>query len=407
MSCRVARKSESRSRVPCSSPAELLVLDEPTNHLDLEGIAFLEQTLAERRGAFVVVSHDRRFLDTVCTSIVEVEAARVTRYPGNYSAFREQQDRELKTALREYAKQQDFVQKEMAYIRKHMGSRWTAQAKGRLKRLSRVQLLAKPKTSQARMKLDLGGAKGLSGQCVLEAEGLAMRFDGQSEPLWEGLDLRVFHGDRVCLLGRNGTGKTTLLAALAGRIQVKAGRIERAKLLRIGFFSQQMEDLPTSGTVLSSFMALVPQWTEGECRDHLALFVFRGDDVEKEVATLSGGEKRRLCLARLIVQPFDICFFDEPTNHLDIATREALEDALANYSGTIVVVSHDRWFVSRVVQQIFELRGDGIVRPQRGHRRLRTEPRRAPPRRRRHPQAGTSRTSPRRGVARRRQRLEQ
>ena len=342
-------------------PAELLVLDEPTNHLDLEGIAFLEQTLAERRGAFVVVSHDRRFLDTVCTSIVEVDSARVTRYPGNYSAFREQQDRELKTAMREYAKQQDFVQKEMAYIRKHMGSRWTAQAKGRLKRLSRLQLLAKPKTSRARMRLDLGSAKGLSGQCVIEADGLAKTFDGQSDPLWHDLDLRVFHGDRVALLGRNGSGKTTLLATLAGRQQASSGKIERAKLLRIGFFSQQMEDLPTTGTVLSTFMALVPQWTEGECRDHLALFVFRGDDVDKDVTTLSGGEKRRLCLARLIVQPFDICFFDEPTNHLDIATREALEEALADYKGTIVVVSHDRWFVSRVVRQVYELRSDRIV----------------------------------------------
>ncbi|MCA8968973.1 MAG: ABC-F family ATP-binding cassette domain-containing protein [Planctomycetes bacterium] len=342
-------------------PAELLILDEPTNHLDLEGIAFLEDWLEQRKGAFVLVSHDRRFLDRVCRSIVEIDSGQVTRYRGNYSAWQEQKARELETALREYEKQSEWYAKEMAYIRKHMGSRWTAQAKGRLKRLQRVERLARPRTGPgARMALRLGSAKGLSGQTVIEGKSLSLRY-GDAEPLFEDVGFRVFHGDRIGILGRNGTGKSSLLEIIAGQQPATKGTIERSKTLRVGYFRQEMDDLPTSGTVLSTFMSLVPNWTEGECRDHLARFVFRGDDVDKDVRVLSGGEKRRLCLARLVVQPVDCYLLDEPTNHLDIATREALEEALDDFEGTIVSVSHDRWFLNRVIQRVFELTKAGII----------------------------------------------
>ncbi len=342
-------------------PAELLILDEPTNHLDLEGIAFLEDWLGTRRGAFVVVSHDRRFLDSVCQSIVEVDSGSVTRYRGNYSAWQEQKARELETALREYKKQSEWYEKEMAYIRKHMGSRWSAQAKGRLKRLVRVEKLAKPRTAPgARMALRLGEAKGLSGQTVIEGSALSLRF-GSAPKLFEGVGFRVFHGDRIGILGRNGTGKSSLLEIIAGHARPSSGKIETSKTLRIGYFRQEMDDLPTTGTVLGTFMALVPTWTEGECRDHLARFVFRGDDVNKDVRVLSGGEKRRLCLARLVVQAVDCYLLDEPTNHLDIATREALEEALEDFEGTIVTVSHDRWFLTRVVKRVFELTPTGML----------------------------------------------
>lgn len=341
-------------------PAELLILDEPTNHLDLEGIDFLEDWLVTRRGAFVVVSHDRRFLDRVCDSIVEIDSGTVTRFRGNYSSWKEQTARALETAVREFKNQAEWHAKEMAYIRKHMAGRWSAQAKGRLKRLQRVEMLARPKTTPgARMALRLGAAKGLSGQTVLEATDLALRY-GDHPELFADVSFRVFHGDRIGVLGRNGIGKSSLLQILAGQLAPTRGKVERSKTMRVAFFRQEMEDLPRSGKIIETFMRLVPDWTEGQCRDHLARFVFRGDDVDKDVSVLSGGEKRRLCLARMVVQPVDCYFLDEPTNHLDIATREALEEALTNFEGTIVTVSHDRWFLDRAVDRIFELTSKGL-----------------------------------------------
>ncbi|MAE77195.1 MAG: hypothetical protein CMJ85_10035 [Planctomycetes bacterium] len=347
-------------------PCDLLVLDEPTNHLDLVGIDFLERWLVTRSAAVIVVSHDRQFLDHVCTSIVEIDSAQATRYRGNFTAFHTQKERNLETALREFKKQRDFIDKESAYIRKHMGGRWTAQAKGRLKRLSRLQRLAAPKGAKSVFRLRLGDkARGLEGQCVIEASGLSMSWPDGTR-LFEQLALRVFHGDRVGLCGRNGSGKSTLLRIIAGDLTPKSGDVEHAKKLRLAWFRQEMEDLPTSGSVLEIFHPLVPTWTEGECRSWLARFLFSGDETAQDVATLSGGEKRRLCLALLLLRPADVYLMDEPTNHLDISTREALEDALEDFPGTALVVSHDRWFLRKVARRIFELQPDGIVVHEQG-----------------------------------------
>ena len=238
----------------------------------------------------------------------------------------------------------------------------TAQAKGRLKRLERVKLHAKPKTSPgARMALRLGEAKGLAGQTVLEGKQLALRY-GERPQLFEGVDFRVFYGDRVGILGRNGIGKSSLTRH-PGRTPraPSGGSVERlARRCASASSARRWTTCRAAGACSRPSTRSCRRWSEGECRDHLARFVFRGDDVEKDVSVLSGGEKRRLCLARLVVQEVDCYLLDEPTNHLDIGTREALEDALLDFPGTIVTVSHDRWFLERVVQRIFELRPEGI-----------------------------------------------
>jgi ATP-binding cassette subfamily F protein 3 len=341
-------------------PVHLLMLDEPTNHLDLMGIRFLEEHLKNHRGAFVVISHDRTFLDRVADSIVEVDSGKVTRFPGNYSAYRQQKDLGLKTALRDFKKQEDFITKEMDFIRRHMGSRRTAEAKGRLKRLERLKRLAPPPGDNRSMGLQFGAAKGLEGQTVLEVENLGFGYDKQT-PLFEGVSFRIQHGEHVGIVGRNGIGKSSLLSLIAGKMSPDSGKIEKAKKLRISWFRQEMEDLPTVGTVLEALHILMPDWTEGQCRSHLARFLFFEEDISKSVEILSGGEKRRLALARLVTQPVDILLLDEPTNHLDISSREALEDALASFNGTVVMVSHDRWFLNTLSARILELQPDGVT----------------------------------------------
>jgi len=341
-------------------PVDLLMLDEPTNHLDLGGIRFLEDHLKNHRGAFVVISHDRTFLDRVANAIIEVEGGKITRYPGNYSSYRRQKELGLKTALRDFKKQTDFIAKEMDFIRRHMGSRRTAEAKGRLKRLERLKRLAPPPGDNRSMGLRFGAAKGLEGQTVLEVEDLGFGYE-KNKPLFKGVSFRVQHGEHIGIVGRNGIGKSSLLSLIAGNMSPDEGIIEKAKKLRVSWFRQEMEDLPSHGTVLEALHILIPEWTEGQCRSHLARFLFFEEDISKLVEVLSGGEKRRLALARLVTQPVDILLLDEPTNHLDISSREALEDALASFNGTVIMVSHDRWFLNTLSARILELQPDGIT----------------------------------------------
>ena len=341
-------------------PVDLLILDEPTNHLDLQGIEFVEGFVSRHPGAVVVVSHDRRFLDEVATSIVEVESGLATRYPGDYSAFIKQTDQKLLSASRAYKDQQEFIKKEMEYIRKHMGSRWTAQAKGRLKRLKRLQLIQRPKTGKSEMKLRFSGGRGQTGQSILETEDLGVDLpDGRN--LFRNVTFRLYHGETLGLLGRNGSGKTTLLRVLCDQQSTTAGKVHRAPRVRSGVFTQEMTDLPRAGTVLDALAILAPQVTNKELRDHLGLFMFTGDEVEKQVSDLSGGEKRRLCLARLVWGEFDYLCLDEPTNHLDITAREGLEEALRAYSGATLVISHDRQFLEAVTDRVIYL-SDGALR---------------------------------------------
>jgi ATP-binding cassette subfamily F protein 3 len=310
----------------------------------------------------VLVGYDAReyaaYIAPIATSIVEVGDGVATRYKGNFSHYAQQRDLRLLTEARQFKSQRDWFEKEMDYIRRNMAGQNSAQAKGRLKRLQRVQLMDRPKGEKRSMQLQFGEAKGRSGQTVMEAEDLTVAIG--SRTLIEHGAFRVQFGETVAVLGRNGAGKTTLLRLLAGIGTPRHGVIKRALNLRIGYFSQDKSDLPQDGTVLDALRALDRTVEEKELRDHLALFLFCGDDVEKPVADLSGGEKQRLSLARMLRTEFDLLCLDEPTNHLDVSGTEGLEQALKEYPGTVVIVSHDRRLVREIADRVLWVEGGAI-----------------------------------------------
>jgi len=353
-----------RSRVSLASlmtqPADMLVLDEPTNHLDLSGISFLEEYIQRYPGAVVAVSHDRRFLDNFAKTILEVDSCRVARFKGNHDAYQKQRDQALLAQSRAYKTQREFYEKEMEYIRRHMAGRHHAQAKGRLKRLQRLQLISRPKSGKTQMKLRFAGGRGLEGQAMVEACEIKAVLPGGRE-LFADVSFRLHHGETMGLLGRNGAGKTTLLRMVAGHMEPTAGSINRAQRSKIGYFSQEVTDLPHHGSVLDALRALAPTLPDRELRDHLALFLFTGDEADQAVESLSGGEKQRLALARLTFTDYDLLCLDEPTNHLDITGRQGLEEALSAYTGAALVISHDRQFLETVTDRVMHL-ADGRLR---------------------------------------------
>ena len=352
-------KSRVQLAVLMTTPADLLILDEPTNHLDLQGIEFVEDFVRRYPGAVVVVSHDRRFLDGVADAIAEVSDGVATRYKGNFSAYRKQRDQALLAQQRQFKNQAEFVAKEMDFIRRNIAGQKTAQAKGRLKRLQRLQLIGKPKGKRAQMKLTFGQTtRGQQGQAAIEAEALRVR--AGDKQLIEGGAFRVWFGEVTALLGRNGAGKTTLLRLLARDGAPAGGALKHAHNLRIGFFSQEKTDLPHSGTVLDALRELDRTIDDGTLRDHLAMFLFVGDEVEKPVSDLSGGEKQRLALARMTRAQFDLLCLDEPTNHLDVAGTEGLEQALKEFPGTVVLITHDRQLVEEVADRVLWVEGGRV-----------------------------------------------
>ena len=344
-------KSRVQLAILMTTPADLLILDEPTNHLDLQGIEFVEDFVVRYPGASVVVSHDRRFLDAIANAIVEVGSGIATRWKGNFAHYSQQRDLALLAQSRAFKSQREFVEKEMEFIRRNMAGRMSAQAKGRLKRLQRLQLIDKPKGNRAQMKLTFGTTtRGQEGQVAIEGEELMVR--AGSRTLIDRASFRLWFGEVTALLGRNGAGKTTLLRLLAGIGQPAGGAIKRAHNLRIGYFSQEKNDLPHQGTVLEALREIDRTVDERTLRDHLALFLFCGDDVEKPVSELSGGEKQRLSLARMTRAQFDLLCLDEPTNHLDVAGTEGLEQALKEFPGTVVLITHDRKLVEEVADRV-------------------------------------------------------
>ncbi|MCB9879185.1 MAG: ABC-F family ATP-binding cassette domain-containing protein [Planctomycetes bacterium] len=353
-------KSRVQLAILMTTPADLLILDEPTNHLDLAGIEFVEDFVVRYPGAVVVVSHDRRFLDGVANAIVEVGDGIATRYKGNFSHYRQQRDLQLLTLQRQFKSQSEFVEKEMDYIRRNMAGQNSAQAKGRLKRLQRLQLIDKPKGKRAQMRLSFGqSTRGQAGQVAIEGEHLVVRA-GPKQVLHDAT-FRVWFGEITALLGRNGAGKTTLLRLLARDGAPVKGELKFAHNLRIGYFSQEKTDLPTHGTVLEALRELDRTVDDRILRDHLAMFLFVADEVEKPVQDLSGGEKQRLALARMTRAQFDVLCLDEPTNHLDVAGTEGLEQALKEFPGTVVLITHDRQLVEQVADRVLWVEA-GVVR---------------------------------------------
>jgi ATP-binding cassette subfamily F protein 3 len=337
---------------------DLLLLDEPTNHLDLPGIEWIESWLRELEGAVLIVSHDRRLLDNAVDSIVELERGVLSRYPGNWSKYLEQKELRFLTEQRAWEEQQDFVRKEEAFIRKHMGSQRTAEAKGREKKLQNLARLARPYHDVRRPVIRAPKAE-RGGELVVEARELSGGYT-REKPLFTGADLRIARGDRVGIVGRNGAGKTTLLKILAGRMQPLAGSVERGHRAACGYFDQDTSELREDGTPYTEIRRSHPQMVDQEIRDHLAKFLFRGNDIDASVSTLSGGERARLCLARLVLTKPSWLAMDEPTNHLDLAARTSLEEMLGDFQGAMVFVSHDRAFLDGLCTRIFEV-GDGKV----------------------------------------------
>lgn len=339
--------------------SDLLLLDEPTNHLDLEGIEWLESFLRELKSAVLVVSHDRRLLGRAVESILELERGELARFPGNYERYVAIKEERHASELRAFEQQQDFLRKEEQFIRQHMGSQRTAEAKGRQKKLESVVRLQKP-FHDVRKPVIRPPKADRAGEMVLEARELSGGYG--TKVIFSGASFRIARGERIGIVGRNGAGKTTLLRILAGRAQPMGGQLDFGHRAACGYHDQDTSALSDDATPFITMRRAWPQMSDQEIRDHLAKFLFRGNDVDAEVRTLSGGERARLCLARLVLSSPSWLAMDEPTNHLDLAARTALEEMLSEFQGALVVVSHDREFLDGLCNVILEVDHGTVVK---------------------------------------------
>ena len=340
---------------------DLLLLDEPTNHLDLETIEWLENYLRGLTTPMVIVSHDREFLDRLCTQIVETERGVSTTYLGNYSAYLQQKAENQLAQLSAYERQQKEIEKQQAFVDRFRASATrSTQAKSREKQLEKIDRIEAPTANVKTLHFRFPPAP-RSGREVVEIKDLTHIYDDKI--LFLGTSLLIERGDRIAFLGPNGAGKSTLLRVIMGMEPATEGVVKLGDHNVIpGYFEQnQAEALDLNKTVMETIHDEVPQWNNEEVRTHLGRFLFTGDMVFKPVAALSGGEKARLALAKMLLRPANLLILDEPTNHLDIPAKEMLEEALQNYDGTAIVVSHDRYFISQVANKIVEIR-DGEFR---------------------------------------------
>ena len=334
---------------------ELMLLDEPTNHLDIEAIEWLESYLRDWPGAVLIISHDRYFLNQVVNSTWEMTPV-LEIYHGNYSAYIKQRQERYTRRLEEYQAQQEFVEKEEEYIRRNIAGQNTRQAQGRRKRLERMLEEARltPPPQSRRLHLNLKPA-GRSGDLVLRTYELSIGYADEGKALFKVPDLTLVRGECAAIIGPNGAGKTTFLKTLLGQIPPLQGKAELGASLKIGYFAQAHEDLHTQWTLLEEIQAASPGMVPAAVRDYLARFLFSGDDVFKKVEVLSGGERGRLALACLALQGSNLLLLDEPTNHLDLPSQEVLQAILADFGGTILLVSHDRYLIDSLATQIWEV----------------------------------------------------
>jgi ATP-binding cassette subfamily F protein 3 len=335
---------------------DLLLLDEPTNHLDIEALEWLEGWLRDWPGAVLAVSHDRYFLDRAADTIWELEPNGLEVYRGDYSAFVQQRLERRTLQAHAYRRQQDFVAAESDYIARNIAGQNTRQAKGRRKRLERMlreEAVERPRT-EASIHFAFARAD-RSGDRVLETQALQVGHADGAEALFAVPDLVLRRGECAALLGPNGAGKTTFLRTLLGEVPARAGQVQLGAAIRLGYFAQAHADLNPTATVLGSVMQADPSLTPAAARDWLGRFLLRGDDVDKTVAMLSGGERGRLALARLVLQGANLLLLDEPTSHLDLPSQDTLQAALLAYEGTILLVSHDRYLVNALATQIWQV----------------------------------------------------
>ena len=343
------------------SKPDILLLDEPTNHLDMGSIAWLETYLLNYPGAVFIVSHDRYFLDKVVTKIVEIEAAQMRMYEGNYSAYALKKAQLRDAQYKAYLNQQREIKHQEAVITKlHSFNREKSikRAESRVKMLDKIQRIEKPIEIDNQMRISLE-PRFISGNDVLTVEGLSKAFPGQT--LFTDINFEIKRGERVALIGNNGTGKTTILKILNGIVDADAGRFALGSKVQIGYYDQEHHVLHMEKTIFQEISDTYPTLTETEIRNMLAAFLFTGDDVFKLISSLSGGERGRVSLAKLMLSEANFLILDEPTNHLDIASKEILEEALNSYTGTVLYVSHDRYFINQTATRIMDLTNQAIV----------------------------------------------
>lgn len=339
---------------------DLLLLDEPTNHLDMETLQWLENYLAAYKGSVLVISHDRYFLDHVCTGIVEILMGASEQYNGNYTRYIAQRQERFESRMRAYEIQQKEIERQQAIIARYrMFNREKSirAAESREKALDRMEKLEKPVDERAiRFSFE---ARRRTGEDVLQLTEISKSFG--EKHLFHDLTLRVRAGDRVALIGPNGVGKSTLIKIIVGEEQPDTGFIRYGSNVDIGYYDQHQSTLHADKTVLDEIWDRFPQMEQSNVRGALGMFLFTGDDVFKPIHTLSGGEKGRVALTALMLRKDNLLLLDEPTNHLDMDSREMLEDALADFGGTIITVSHDRYFINRIANRIIEMQPDGVT----------------------------------------------
>ena len=337
------------------SRPDLILLDEPTNHLDIASVAWLEGYLKDYPGAVIVVSHDRYFLDRVVTKVIEVENGTVSMFTGNYSAYAEKKQQLRAAKLQAWKNQQQEIRHQeevIAKLKSFNREKSIKRAESREKMLEKIERLEKPKEIRDAMHFSLEPHE-ISGGDVLEIRGLSKQFG--SQVLFNDLSADIKRGEHVGLIGENGAGKSTILKIINGLTAPDAGSVKLGVKVTVGYYDQEQQLLTDENTLFNEIRSAYPGMTDSEVRGTLAAFLFTGDDVFKLVRDLSGGERGRLSLAKLILSPCNFLILDEPTNHLDITSREILEDALSRYSGTVLAVSHDRYFLNRVATRILEL----------------------------------------------------
>ena len=340
---------------------DIILLDEPTNHLDMNSITWLETFLMNYKGAVVIVSHDRYFLDRVVTKVIEVSLHQAQVYEGNYSEYAVKKEKVREAQLKAYYNQQREIKHQEEVITKLKSfnrEKSIKRAESREKLLDKIDRLEKPVEEHTDIKIILE-PNILSGNDVLSVEGLAKSFGSQK--LFENLDFEIKRGEHVALIGNNGTGKTTILKILNEVIRPDAGSFTLGSRVQIGYYDQEHQVLHMEKTIFQEISDAYPYLTNTEIRNVLAAFLFTNDDVFQPIHTLSGGERGRISLAKLMLSNANFLILDEPTNHLDIVSKEILENALKDYTGTVLYVSHDRYFINQTATRILELTGQTLV----------------------------------------------
>ncbi len=340
---------------------DILLLDEPTNHLDLESIEWLENYLKSYKGTLIVISHDRYFLDKIVTHIFELENSKILTFNSNYTKFLELKQNYENELLHKYNVQQKFLKREKEIIKnyrtKHSEKRIKA-AESREKRLSKIQLIEKPKSSSKINNINFEFIE-KTGNDILEVKNLSKYYGDKK--IFENINLSVTNNEKIAIIGHNGIGKSTLFKILCGKDHQTNGTITYGTGLNISYYDQEQSDLNDEKTIFEEIHDSFPHVTTQTIRRHLSNFLFKNDDIYKKISLLSGGEKCRLNLIKIILSNSNVLFMDEPTNHLDIYTREILENAIINFEGTCLIISHDRYFLNKVVDKIYEFKKDGLI----------------------------------------------